>query len=136
MANFKKLTGLGVIILTAALITFSGNNLRAQDYEGKWCNATVKVNNNSGLQDFCLVLQNYDGKEIGLYFIYKDGGNKMFIDMLEMVSPGVFQTKAAARGGVNFFKGVRVTFITANKVIYEGYGNANGDLIEKIIYTN
>lgn len=135
--NYLKISkGLFTLFIVISAIVFTVNNSAAQDYDGKWCKATVTINNNSGLQDFCLILQNYDGIEIGLYFIYKEGGDKRFVDMLEMVSPGIFQTKAASRGGVNFFKGIRVTYITANKVIYEGYGNANGSLIEKIIFTN
>ncbi|MBS1494769.1 MAG: hypothetical protein JST55_14735 [Bacteroidetes bacterium] len=136
MKYTKILPGLYLFLFTTLFLILSPQISNAQDYDGKWCNATIKVNNNSGKQDFCLILQNYDGKEVGLYFIYKEGGDKMFIEMLDMVSPGVFETKAAARGGVNFFKGTRVTYINANKVIYEGYGNANGSLIEKIIYTN
>jgi hypothetical protein len=136
MKYSEILQGLYLLLLGAIIILITPGISSAQDYDGKWCNATIKVNNNSGKQDFCLILQNYDGNEIGLYFIYKDGGDKRFVEMLEMVSPGVFETKAAARGGVNFFKGTRITFINANKVIYEGYGNASGALIEKIIYTN
>jgi len=135
MKYFKILKGLSLVFIVISAIIFTGKNSAAQDYDGSWCKSTVVVNNNSGLWESCLVLKNYDGSQIGLYFRYKEGDSDNFVDMLEMVSPGVFQTKAAARGGVNFFKGIRVTFITSNKVIYEGYGNANGSLIEKIIYT-
>ena len=116
-----------------------------QDYEGDYCKTELVSRapspSNSGLETVCISFSKYDGDQITVCWKNKVSKIMSGVELVfDQVSPGVFESWAGS-GWVKgqpkpgFFKGLRIKFVTANKVVYSNYESADGSLVEKIIYT-